>query len=291
MIFLTLLSVAKSIVLNCDFKYYKDLDNPDIMIYACETMDLSSTLQGEGVHYVTNLHEQGQRDRDVKIFSVRRQICFYIPHKLDNFFPLLQEIEVEASGLRKVYKENFVNFQQLRTVSLPDNEIEFLPGDLFARNHKIRHIDVSRNRIKSIGHELFETLYQLEFLKFDDNVCFEGFGYFETDLSLIRDEVIANCSALGAVASREKKIKQEKNETGMKQQHKPQTHPATTSSTTVRSLITTLRNTAPFDHINEIPVGRRSERKSSGESSFRVSEFIVIAAICASLLLTLNLSN
>lgn len=278
----SLLSAAESIVLNCDFKYYKDLDNPDVKLYACDTMELSSTLQGVSVNYVTNLHEQGQRDRDVKIFSVRRQICLFMPHKIENFFPALQEIEIEASGLRKVYKENFANFPHLRTVSLPDNEIESLPGDLFSRNHQMRHIDISRNRIKSIGHELFENLYQLEFLKFDDNICFEGFGYFETDLAVIRDEVIANCSA---VARQEKKIKMEKNDdTSVKQQQK---HHATVTSTTMRSLITTLRITTPPAHINEIPVGRRSEQKS-GQASFRVSKLLVIVSIYT---LTFIMSN
>lgn len=250
-------------------------------------MDLMNTLQGVSINYVTNMHEQGQRDRDVKIFSIRKQRCFFIPHKIENFFPVLQELEIESSGLRKVYRENFANLPNLRTVSLPDNEIEHLPGDLFSRNPQIMHIDVSRNQIKSIGHELFENLYQLEFLKFDDNICFEGFEYFETDVALIRDEVLANCSA---VVRQEKKIKSAKNDTGnvaVKQQQRTQSHATTTTG---RSLITTLRATTPSAHLNEIAVGRRKESLTS-ESTFHDQKFLVICSLFASILLTFIVCN
>lgn len=281
---LSILSTVNSIVLNCDFKYLTDLEDQSRDVYACFSMDLANTLQGASLHYVTNLHEQGQRDRDVKIFTVRKQICSFVPMRIENFFPFLQELEIDSSGLRKVSRDNFANLPQLKTIILPGNNLEHLPGDLFSKNPRIMHIDVSKNRIKSIGHELFENLYQLDFLNFNDNICFEGMEKFETDVILIRDEVVANCSA---IARQEKKIKSQKEEENLAVSGKLLTKIVTTSTSTSRTIISTIRTTLPPFETNEIPFGRDSEPKQLVSGSTRISitsKIIIVSAICSTLL-------
>lgn len=180
--------------LNCNFLYVKDLEEPTREIYTCESINFTNRVQNVQINYVTNLHEMGRRDRDVKVFIIKQQVCHFLPLKIENFFPNLQELEVDSSGLKKLYRENFEPLENLRMAIFPGNEIEFLPGDLFAFNHRLTHIDFSQNNIKSIGHDLFNTLYNLKYLVFDDNVCYQGFGIINGDFQTVRDEVLRNCS-------------------------------------------------------------------------------------------------
>lgn len=180
--------------LNCNFRYLKDLEDSDKEIYTCESINFTNRVQNVHLNYVTNMHEMGRRDRDVKVFIIKQQICHFLPLKIENFFPQLQELEVDSSGLKKLYRENFAPLDKLTMAIFPGNEIEFLPGDLFAYNQRITHIDFSQNRIKSIGRDLFATMYSLKYLVFDDNECYQGFGLLLEEVEVVRDEILKNCS-------------------------------------------------------------------------------------------------
>lgn len=191
--------------LNCNFRHLTDLEDNSREVYTCESINFTNRLQNVPINYVTNLHEMGRRDRDVKVFIVKDQICNFLPTKIENFFPFLQEIEVDSSGLRKLYRENFAPLVHLTMAIFPGNDIEFLPGDLFMNNHRLTHIDFSQNRIKSIGPNLLDNLYVLKYLMFDDNVCFQGYGMMFDDIETVKNEIIGNCSSL-TIAKQEKRI-------------------------------------------------------------------------------------
>lgn len=197
-------------ILNCDFKYLKDMVDTSNEIYTCESINFTNTLQKMPINYVTNMHEMGRRDRDVKVFIIKRQICTFLPTKIENFFPHLEEIEVDSSGLKMVQRENFASLPLLKMAIFPGNDIEHLPDDLFANNHRLTHVDFSRNKIKSVGQTFFENLFLLKYLAFDDNVCYQGFGIILDDVEAIKDEILANCSAVVRQEKRIKVIKLEK---------------------------------------------------------------------------------
>lgn len=203
LIVLSWICVTNSITLNCNFKYLKDLDDNTLDIYACESMNFTNRAQSEPINYVTNIHEIGRRDRDVKIFIIKLQVCHFLPTKIEHFFPHLQEIEVDSSGLRQLFRENFASLTKLTMAIFPNNEIEFLPGDLFIYNPRLTHIDFSQNRIKSVGRNFFNSLHNLQFLMFDDNECYEELGMATDEIELIREEILQNCSS---VAKPEKRI-------------------------------------------------------------------------------------
>lgn len=187
---------ARCMTLNCDFKYLKDLDDHTKEIYACESINFTNRYQSVPINYVTNLHELGQRDRDVKVFIIKHQSCQFLPMKIENYFPHLEEIEVDSSGLRQLHRENFAQLSKLKMAIFPGNEIEYLPGDLFINNLRLTHIDFSDNRIKTVGRNLFDNLYNLRYLMFDDNECYEGFGIFLDDVETVKSEVLMNCSSM-----------------------------------------------------------------------------------------------
>lgn len=194
---------TNSLTLNCNFKYLTDLDDNAKEIYACESINFTNRAQNEPIHYVTNLHEFGQRDRDVKVFIIKQQICLFLPTKIENFFSQLQEIEVDSSGLKQLFRENFASLTSLTMAIFPGNEIEFLPNDLFIYNPRLTHIDFSQNKINSVGRNFFNSLRNLRYLMFDDNDCYEGFGMALEEVEVIKEEILSNCSE---VVKQEKRI-------------------------------------------------------------------------------------
>jgi hypothetical protein len=203
LIVISFVCATNSMLLNCDFKYLKDMEETTNQIYTCQTINFTNTLQKMPINYVTNMHEMGKRDRDVKVFIIKHQVCVFLPTKIENFFPHLEEIEVDSSGLKLLQRENFASLPLLKMAIFPGNDIEYLPDDLFANNQRLTHLDFSRNKIKSVGRTFFENLYELKYVAFDDNLCFQGFGMI-LDVETIKDEVLANCSA---VVRQEKRIK------------------------------------------------------------------------------------
>lgn len=180
--------------LNCNFKYLKDLDDNTKEIYACEAMNFTNRLQHMPINYVTNLHDLDKRDRDVKVFIIKNQVCTFLPTKIDSFFPFLQEIEVGWSGLRQLSRDNFVSLPKLTMAIFPGNDIEYLPGDLFSHNPRLTHIDFSQNKIKIIDRNFFKSLHHLKYVMFDSNECYDDVGIPLYEIDMIKDEILQNCS-------------------------------------------------------------------------------------------------
>lgn len=218
LIIISCVCATSSMILNCDFKYLKDMEEERKEVYTCESINFTNTLQKMPINYVTNMHEMGQRDRDVKVFIIKHQTCLFLPTKIENFFPNLEEIEVDSSGLKLLQRENFASLPQLKMAIFPGNDIEHLPDDLFANNQRLTHVDFSRNKIKSVGTTFFDNLYELKYLAFDNNICFQGFGMILDDVEAIKDDILTNCSA---VVRQEKKIKVIKLEQVKQEETKP----------------------------------------------------------------------
>jgi Leucine rich repeat len=120
-----------------------------------------------------------------------------MPTRIENFFPFLQEIEVDSSGLKRLTRETFVGLHFLTMAIFPGNELEILPNHLFVNNPRLTHVDFSENRIKSIGRNLFDNLSSLKYLMFDDNECYQGEGLgipSMEDIEMVKYEILKNCS-------------------------------------------------------------------------------------------------
>lgn len=183
-----------SLTLNCNFKYLKDLDEPETReIYACESINFTNFEKKEPINYVTNLHEIGRQNRDVKVFIIKHQTCHYLPAKIENFFAFVQEIEVDSSNLKQLFRENFARLPELKMAIFPNNELEFLPDDLFIYNFKLTHLDFSQNQIKNVGINFFKSLHKLRYLLFD-NDCYVGYAYVFEEVQVLKEEILSNCS-------------------------------------------------------------------------------------------------
>ncbi|CRL07171.1 CLUMA_CG020159, isoform A [Clunio marinus] len=181
-----------SFTLNCNFQFLKDLTNPSKYLYACEAINVT-IRSPTTIDFVTNLHHPGQRDKDVRIFIIKHNLCHNLPLKIEKFFPNLSEIEVSSSELKMLHRDNFASLTKLTMGIFSENDLEHLPGDLFIYNSLLTHIDFSQNRIVSVGHNFFNSLYNLKYLLFEENICFNSFE-LNASIELVKKEILKSCS-------------------------------------------------------------------------------------------------
>ncbi|KAG5666401.1 hypothetical protein PVAND_014430 [Polypedilum vanderplanki] len=88
-------------------------------------------------------------------------------------FSLLQALAVSNCGLREIKREDLIGLHDLRVLWLNDNEIEFLPGDLFIDMKKLEYVSFEKNKIRFIDAELLDPLPNLKLINFYGNVAID----------------------------------------------------------------------------------------------------------------------
>jgi Leucine-rich repeat (LRR) protein len=155
--------------LQCKFDDYMYDKN-----YRCVVENLNVTSRNEIVSGVSGLHVPRRTNADVIILMIEEQTLHYMPQGLGDFFPNLVYLNVYKSGLKEISKNDLKNFPKLQIFSATNNDIETLPGDLFQFNTKITNISFLRNKIKSIGKNIFVPLSELKDVNLVGNECING---------------------------------------------------------------------------------------------------------------------
>lgn len=114
----------------------------------------------------------GDHQRTVSIF-INSQVVHFLPHQLQKFFPALQEISIIKSKLQSISKADLQPFKSLKILSLFDNELERLDGDLFEFNSELQHIDLKNNKLKFIGQNVMKPMTNLKYADFRNNICID----------------------------------------------------------------------------------------------------------------------
>lgn len=95
---------------------------------------------------------------DVVGFIVENQIFRYVPYFLDVYLPKLLLIHIISSELRLINKYDLETYPDLRELVLSGNELQFLDGDVFSLNTKIKYVDLSDNNLFVINGPIFKPL-------------------------------------------------------------------------------------------------------------------------------------
>lgn len=114
-------------------------------------------------------------------------------------YPMLEAIALSNCGLRSILKEDFKGLIHLKVLWLNDNELEYLPGDLFEESRKLEYVSFEKNKIRYIDAELLDPLVDLKLINFFGNAAIDKVfnSAFLTQgnatLEEIKNEIIANC--------------------------------------------------------------------------------------------------
>lgn len=98
---------------------------------------------------------------------------YYIPNGIGEFFPNISAIFITGSQLKEIKMKNFKQFPKLTYVNLADNDLEYLPHDLFHHTPKIVFFNAWRNRLVSIGSQIFMNLKSLQTVELEKNFCID----------------------------------------------------------------------------------------------------------------------
>lgn len=173
------------------FKYDSTDDDEEITTKSDDFNTLHFTTEDNGTEHERNL------DECEKVLALEGMDLNmrYIPDGLGHFFVKIKGIHVTSSGLQMIQKRNLEQFPGLTYLNLADNELEFLPGDLFKNHPKLRFAGFFRNRLIYVGLEIFSNHEYLEELQFKGNVCTQIDCKNSTQITNVKKDLMKYCFA------------------------------------------------------------------------------------------------
>jgi Leucine-rich repeat (LRR) protein len=133
---------------------------------------------------------------------VKSQIVNFISQGLGSFFTELKELSIEKSSLEEIRKEDLAQFPKLEMLWLHNNDLRFLPGDLFEANLEIVLINFENNKITRMGDELLEPLKNLREAVFQNNPCSNEYIVSHDEVAALAASLKKNCpSSTASIAA------------------------------------------------------------------------------------------
>lgn len=173
---MTLLSFVCSldaVTVDCEYKTqgFFETYGPLKKVYHCAAKDLRIEGSQATVDKVSGTHLTGKTSPDTKLINIKKIKFERMPKDFNKFFPNLEGIFAHSTGMSIVLKEDLVGFPKLRYLDMSFNKIKTLPSNLFEGNPEVEWIDFSDNLLRHIGVNLLNPLTKLDFANFESNTC------------------------------------------------------------------------------------------------------------------------
>jgi len=117
----------------------------------------------------TGQHESGKTNMDVLYVEFRYCTVTKVPQGLTKIFPNLTSLVIDGSELKKICKNDLVEYKNLKEFKFYRNEIEFLPGNLFEDFKNLEWISFYKNKLKVIEPNILDGLDKLKYVDFSVN--------------------------------------------------------------------------------------------------------------------------
>lgn len=155
-------------------------------------LNVPMTLQS-----VTGVHIKGQFNSDVTALRVFQEpVLKKLPKKVERFFPHLISYRWMFGALTSVSAEDFRPFPKLKVLSLGNNNIVTLDGDLFKYSPSLAHIHLWNNLITNVGKDLLASTDVLETVNFKNNTCINYEASTPRQILNLKRGLILNCPPL-----------------------------------------------------------------------------------------------
>lgn len=136
---------------------------------------------------VSGDHTNNRNDSDVKSLEITRKDSRTMPRSIGKFFPYLEAILIQDSGLEQISPEDLSDLPELMQLDLISNRIREVDGHLFAGNPSISAFSVTRNPVRHVNPRVFEGTDKLTSLHFHETECIKS---SEEHVTLDRDRVV-----------------------------------------------------------------------------------------------------
>ena len=156
-------------VINCQFRSI--LFNHGETYYCCLINKIQPTVNKR--LDIVGFHECEKTNNDVNHIKFEDCIVTKIPQELTLIFPNLKNLVIINSKLKKICRNDLIEYRNLEIISFADNELEFLPGDLFQHFQHLSIINFKRNKLTLVEPNLLNGLGALKMVNFSENPRYE----------------------------------------------------------------------------------------------------------------------
>jgi len=117
----------------------------------------------------TGQHQSGKTNMDVQ--SVEFNLCTVtkVPQGLTKIFPNLNILKILNSNLENICKSDLVEYKNIKRFNCNENEVKFLPADLFEGFENLEFISFNNNKLDFIEPNILDGLEKLKFVDFRGN--------------------------------------------------------------------------------------------------------------------------
>ena len=167
LILLGVLSTASATTVECVFAFFTAPLTGRAYTCVLNNFDFNETAV---VSRVTGDHIQDMGNDDVKFLLASSSYPEFI-FDISNIFRKLTGINQAFSRLASLDGTEFDRYENLEFVSLSDNPIKHIPGNLFSQNSNMKKVVFSRCQISTVGERFLDTLSHFEVAQFALNNC------------------------------------------------------------------------------------------------------------------------
>ncbi|CAG9809060.1 unnamed protein product [Chironomus riparius] len=134
------------------------------------------------------LHWFGKSFLDVQDVQFSDCTVTKVPQGLTRIFPNLRILCINNSKLKKISKNDLIEYRHFETFFFEQNELEFLPGDLFEDFQNIEWMSFFGNQLEVIEYNILDGLTKLKFVCFTLNQnydkCYSVYPDYDSNASL-----------------------------------------------------------------------------------------------------------
>ncbi|KAL7023679.1 hypothetical protein ACKWTF_012738 [Chironomus riparius] len=173
--------------IHCEFGFTKFAHGETC--YAC-SVENAHTPETRMISF-SGKFKDDKSEKDVVHVSFSNCTVTKVPQELTTIFPNLRQLLICNSKLRKISKKDLIEYKNLEIVSMMENELEYLPGDLFEGFKNLNYINFKKNKLMFIEPHILDGLGTMRYVNFSVNPnykkCFSIYPVHEPNATL--DEV------------------------------------------------------------------------------------------------------
>jgi hypothetical protein len=170
--------------------------------YFCDVYPLTQDYNPI-VTEVIGVHQEGKSNDDVKGVVMISKNPNYFPIGFEKFFPDLIAFYMYSGNITKLNGDELNSYKNLEWFAIISTQLEFVPGNLFSNNKKVKSILLRLNKIKHVGSKLFDGLDNLEMVNFDQNVCINEEAGNSSKIEELKKNLREKCKVPGEILSTE----------------------------------------------------------------------------------------
>lgn len=160
---------SEAIILDCSYRI-QSLNFVD-SAYICDARVLIFSSNESVIYAVTQNHLYNRTNDNVNGLLITNQRLASVPKQVVKFYQNIQALYLRNTSLTQISSADLQPFPLLVHLTLWDNDLQVLDGDLFKFTPNIRYIDFDNNKLIHIGLNILNSLRNLTYALFNNNTC------------------------------------------------------------------------------------------------------------------------